>query len=103
MDQLISLIVQLIGGAAGGNAVGGLLKNTNMTTLLRTLVGVVGGIGGTQLAGLTGILQNVLGDAATSTGGIVASNAGASAVGGAALTLIVGFIKQYMASANAKA
>jgi hypothetical protein len=100
MDQLLPLIIQLIGGAAGGNVAGALLKNANLTALLRTILGVVGGVGGTQLAEMAGLLQSILGDAA-GTGGMVAGNAGVSAVGGAVLTLVVGLIKQMMAGQKA--
>jgi len=95
MEQLIPLVIQLIGGAAGGNIVGALLKNANLSALLRTILGVVGGVGGTQLASVFGVLQSVLG--ADGGSGIV-GNAGASAIGGGLLTLIVGLIKQAMAS-----
>jgi hypothetical protein len=97
MDQLVPLIIQLIGGAVGGNAAGAMLKNANLTALVRTILGVVGGVGGTQLAGAMGLLQSILGEAA-GTGGMVAGNAGASAIGGAVLTLVVGLIKQAMAN-----
>lgn len=99
MDQLLPLIIQLLGGAAGGNLVGALLKNVNLTAIVRTIVGIVGGLGGGQLASLTGLLENILGGAA-GTGGMVAGNAGASAAGGALLTLVVGLIKQAMANKN---
>jgi hypothetical protein len=95
MDQLIPLIVQLIGGAAGGNVVGALLKNANLSAILRTVLGVVGGVGGGQLAQLIPVLQSML-DAHAGTGGQIAGNAGAAAVGGALLTTIVGLIKQSM-------
>jgi hypothetical protein len=95
MDQLIPLIIQLIGGAAGGNIVGALLKNANLSAILRTIVGIIGGIAGGQLADVTGVLQNVLGGQA-GTGGMAVGNAGASAIGGAVLTLVVGLIKQAM-------
>jgi hypothetical protein len=95
MDQLIPLIVQLIGGAAGGNVVGALLKNANLSAIVRTVLGVVGGVGGGQLAALIPALQSILGDQA-GTGGQVVGNAGAAAVGGALLTTIVGLIKQSM-------
>lgn len=101
MDQLLPLIIQLIGGAAGGNVVGALLKNANLTAILRTILGVVGGVAGGQLAGVLGILQSILGDQ-LSGGGMVAGNAGASAVGGALLTLIVGIIKQAMNKPQAR-
>jgi hypothetical protein len=99
MEQLIPLLVQVIGGAAGGNVVGAILKNANLSAILRTVLGIIGGIGGGQLASLTGILASVLGQQA-STGGEIAGHAGASAIGGALLTAIVGMIKQ---SANKSA
>jgi hypothetical protein len=95
MEQLIPLIVQLLGGAAGGNLVGALFKKANLSAILRTVVGVIGGVGGGQLAGLLPLLQQLLGDQA-GTGGQIAGNADASAVGGALLTFIVGLIKQSM-------
>ena len=95
MEQIIPLLVQLIGGAAGGNVAGALLKNLNLSALLKTVLGAIGGVGGGQLASVLGILQAVLGDQ-MGTGGEIAGNAGASAIGGALLTAIVGFIKQAM-------
>ena len=100
MDQLVPLIIQLIGGAAGGNAGGAMLKNANMSALLRTIIGVVGGVGGTQLADMMGLMQNLLGDTA-GTGEMLAGNAGMSAIAGAVLTLVVGMIKQSMAGQKA--
>ena len=55
---------------------------------------VVGGVSGGQLAALIPALQSILG-AQAGAGGQVA-NAGAAAVGGGLLTLIVGLIKQSM-------
>jgi hypothetical protein len=85
--------VQLIGGAAGGNVVGALLKNADLSAILRTVLGAVGGVGGGQLVMWLGILQKVLGD---SGGGNFVGNAGASAIGGALLTAVVGIVKQSM-------
>lgn len=98
MEQLIPLIVQIIGGAAGGNGAGELLKKVDMSALLKTITGAVGGVGGGQLATMMGILQMVLGSSAETTGGQIAGNAAASAIGGAVLTMIVGLIKQSMAT-----
>jgi|SoiMethySBSTD1v2_1073268.scaffolds.fasta_scaffold1086762_2 hypothetical protein len=95
MEQLIALVVQLIGGAVGGNAAGAALKNIDMSALLKTIAGAIGGVGGGQLATWLGILSAILGENA-GTGGQVLGNAGASAIGGAVLTAIVGFIKQAM-------
>ncbi len=100
MEQLIPLVIQLIGGAAGGNVVGALLKNANLSAILRTILGVVGGVGGGQLAALLPMLQGLLGDQA-GTGGQILGNAGTSAIGGALLTGIVGLIKQSMDKSKA--
>jgi hypothetical protein len=101
MEQLIPLIVQLIGGAAGGNAAGAGLKNVDLSTMLKTVLGAVGGVGGGQLATWLGILQAVMGDSANTTGGAIAGNVGASAIGGAILTVVVGLIKQQMSKSKA--
>jgi hypothetical protein len=100
MGQLIPLLVQLVGGAAGGNVVGALLKNANLSAILRTIVGIIGGVGGGQLAALLPMLQSILGEQA-GTGGQIAGNAGAAAVGGGLLTFIVGLIKQSMDKSKA--
>lgn len=100
MEQLIPLIVQLIGGAVGGNAVGAMLKNLDLSAILKTIAGAIGGVGGGQLASMMGLLTMILGDHA-GTGGQMTVNAGASAVGGAVLTAIVGMIKQAMDKSKA--
>jgi hypothetical protein len=100
MEQIIPLLMQLIGGAAGGHGVGALLKNANLSAILRTVLGAVGGVGGGQLAALIPMLQQLLGDQA-GTGGQIVGNAGAGAVGGALLTLVVGLIKQSMSKTQA--
>lgn len=94
MEQLIPLLVQLIGGAAGGNIVGALLKNINLSKVVATVAGILGGVGGGQLASVTGLLEKVLG--ATGGGAEIAGQGGAAAIGGALLTAIVAFIKKAM-------
>ena len=100
MDQLLPLVIQLVGGAVGGNVGGALVKNAGLSTLVRTILGVVGGVGGTQLADTMGLLQGLLGDGASS-GAMIAGNAGTSAIAGAVLTLIVAIVKQMMAGSKA--
>jgi hypothetical protein len=94
MEQLLPILIQLIGGAAGGNVVGGLLKNIDLSKVLRTILGIVGGVGGGQLAALIPALTAILG---ADGGGAMVGQAGAGAVGGGLLTLIVGLIKKAMA------
>ena len=61
-----SFIIQLIAGAVGGNAAGGLLKNINLGPLGNTIAGAAGGgIGGSILSGLIPALSS----AASGAGG----------------------------------
>jgi len=54
---LINLIIQIIAGAIGGNAVGTASKDVNLGTLGNTIAGAVGGgVGGQILAALIPIL-----------------------------------------------
>ena len=51
MDNLLPLILQLVGGAAGGNLIAKLLKNLDLGPIGNTIIGLIGGFGGGQLAG----------------------------------------------------
>jgi hypothetical protein len=95
MDKLIPILIQLVGGAAGGNVVAALMKNFDVNKLVATVTGIIGGIGGGQLASLTGLLENIFGSSSGAMGNIV-GNGGASAIGGALLTAIVAFVKKSM-------
>ncbi|HPR35537.1 MAG TPA: hypothetical protein PKY64_07670 [Anaerolineaceae bacterium] len=91
MDNLLPLILQLAGGAAGGNLIAKLLKKLDLGPIGNTIIGLIGGFGGGQLAGLLG----------AETGGteivpMLISLLGGG-VGGGALTAIVGFIKNLIA------
>jgi hypothetical protein len=94
MDKLLPVVIQLIGGAAGGNVVAALLKNLNLDKVVATIAGIIGGVGGGQLAGYLDLFEKIFGAGTT---GDVVGNGGASAIGGALLTAIVGFIKKAMA------
>jgi len=85
------LLLQLLGGAGGGNLVQGLLKNANLSRLVATIAGVVGGVGGGQLAGLLGIFEKLAGAGGMNLGGVL-GNVASSGVGGALLTAIVGML-----------
>jgi hypothetical protein len=95
MEKLIPILIQLLGGAAGGNVIAALMKNFDLNKLVATVTGVIGGLGGGQLASMTGLLENIFG-AGSSTMGNVVGNGGASAIGGALLTAIVAFVKKSM-------
>lgn len=93
MEQLLPLIVQVIGGALGGNGAAAALKNVDISKVVATIAGVLGGVGGGQLADYAGLIEKVLG---SGTAGEIAGNGGAAAIGGALLTAIIGFIKKSM-------
>lgn len=90
---LINLIVQLIAGAAGGNAAGKVSKGFDLGPLLNSLTGAAGGVGGgyllsTLLPGLLGAAEGAGVDIAA-----IASNAVGGGVAGLALTAIIGMLK----------
>jgi uncharacterized membrane protein YeaQ/YmgE (transglycosylase-associated protein family) len=88
--QIISWIVSLIAGGAGGNVVGALLKNRNLGPMLNTVLGLVGGgLGGKILPMLVPAIGTLVGgtDNLAGTGGL-------SALVGALLPLIVGYLKK---------
>lgn len=88
--QIISWIVSLIAGSAGGNVVGALLKDRNLGPMLNTVLGAAGGgLGGKILPMLIPALGSLVGgtDSLAGTGGL-------SAIVGALLPLIVGYLKK---------
>ena len=91
MESLLPIILQLVGGAAGGNIIPQLLKKLDLGPLGNTIVGLIGGFGGGQLAGLLG--------ASTGSSDIVSMliSLVGGGVGGDALTAIVGLIKNLIA------
>ncbi|KQY34743.1 MULTISPECIES: hypothetical protein [Rhizobium/Agrobacterium group] len=74
MEALLPIITQLIAGAAGGNAVGAVLKQQALSVVARTIVGAIGGLGGGFLVQMLG------GDAAAA--GLIAQAIGGIAGGG---------------------
>lgn len=92
MDML-SLLIQLGSGAAGGNLAGTLMKNLSLGTLGNTLAGIVGGgLGGTILNSALG-----LGKATAATGldlGTIISQVAGGGIGGGVLMAVVGLLRQ---------
>ena len=94
--NIVSLIIQLISGAVGGNVAGAAMKESSLGTLGNSIAGIVGGgLGGT-------ILQMVMGTAAASGGGLdlqsILANVAGGSVGCSILMAIVGIIKNKMAA-----
>lgn len=98
---IINLIVQLIGGAAGGNGLGKVLQQFNLGTLGNTIAGAIGGLAGGSWLGP--LIASGAG-AAASSGldiGALAGNLVGGGVGGAVLTLIVGAVRKAMSGNKA--
>jgi uncharacterized membrane protein YeaQ/YmgE (transglycosylase-associated protein family) len=94
--NIVSLIIQLISGAVGGNVAGAAMKESSLGTLGNSIAGIVGGgLGGT-------ILHMVMGTAAVGGGGLdlqsILANVAGGGAGGAVLMAIVGIIKNKMAA-----
>lgn len=94
--NIISLIIEAVSGAVGGNVAGAAMKENSLGTVGNSIAGIVGGgLGGT-------LLHSVLGGAAAAGGGSVdlttiLSNVAGGGVGGAILMAIAGIIKNKMA------
>ncbi|RQO55027.1 hypothetical protein [Pseudomonas sp. KBW05] len=92
METLISLLVQIISGAVGGNLAG--MTKQSLGTGLNTFLGGVGGLVlGQVIAQFTGTADGAALDVAT-----VGTNIAGGGLGGLVLTWVVGFIKQKMAA-----
>ena len=92
---LINLIIQIIAGAIGGNAVGAGIKNVDLGALGNTIAGAIGGAGGGTL--LTALLPLLQGAAAGNVDiGALVGQAVGGGVAGAVLTAIVGIVKNMM-------
>lgn len=95
--QMEQLIVNLLVGAAGGNALGAAAPGLNMGTITNTITGLIGGgvlsqIAPAILSILTGAAHDGSYDVTSVTTQIIGSGAG-----GAILTAIVGLIKNRLA------
>lgn len=98
--DLIQLLLPLFSGAAGGNLVGGVLKNFNLGTVGNTLAGLVGGgVGSLVLGNLLGMPMPVAGvdpDGAALLGQILGGG-----VGGGVMTMIVGVLQKMLSRPHA--
>src|SRR5215831_17171285 len=96
---ITNLIIQLVAGAIGGNAVGAAMKNLNLGTLGNTIAGAIGGAGGGAL--LSTLLPMLQGAGAGDIGSTISQAVGGGAAG-AIVTAIAGLIKNIMAGQPAK-
>jgi hypothetical protein len=108
----VGLIVQIITGALGGVGTGKAVKSVDLGNAGNIIAGIIGGVGGTAIAGMipglemlssfAGAAAPAAADAAATTaaggldiGSLIAQGAG-GLVGGGVLTAIVGAIKNGM-------
>ena len=91
--DIVSLIVQLISGAVGGNLAGAALKNVSLGPVGNSIVGILGG-------GIGGQLLSMLVAGAATGGGLdaasIISSVASGGVGGGVLMAIIGLIRQQM-------
>jgi len=88
MEALLPIIIQLVGGAIGGNVVGAALKQAALSPVGRSIIGAVGGVGG-------GLLLSVLGGDMGALSGMAGDAVGGVA-GGGVLAGIVGMVMSSM-------
>jgi hypothetical protein len=94
--DIVTLLVQLVSGALGGNIVGGILRRLSLGVVGNTLAGIIGG-------GIGGQLLTVLYDlpGAAPTGGLdptaLGGQVASGAIGGAVVMLVVGILKSLFA------
>ncbi|MBM3520354.1 MAG: hypothetical protein FJX63_06260 [Alphaproteobacteria bacterium] len=94
--DIVSLIIQIIAGAVGGNAAGAALKQKSLGTAGNSIAGAVGGLILAQVIELlTGapVSADAAAAAASMDIGALIKELIASGAGGAILTAIVGMVK----------
>lgn len=90
--DIVSILVSLASGVAGGNAAGAASKDVNLGPLGNSITGLIGGgLGGYALQFLD-ILQKSSASGEFDVGALV-GNVVSSGLGGAILTGIVGYLK----------
>jgi uncharacterized membrane protein YeaQ/YmgE (transglycosylase-associated protein family) len=88
--DIVSLVIQLLAGAVGGNVAGAILKDRSLGTLGNSIAGILGGGVGGWLLHAVGLLGQAGGG--VSLPSILADIAGGG-VGGALLMILVGLVR----------
>jgi hypothetical protein len=95
--DIVSLIIQLVAGAVGGNVAGAAVKQYSLGTVGNSIAGIVGGgIGGQILAAVAPSLAGAAAGGGLDISAIIGQIVGGG-VGGGVLMVIVGIIKQMLA------
>ena len=94
--DIVSLLIQLVSGALGGNIAGSLLKNLSLGTVGNSLAGLVGGgLGGTILTSLLHLPAATGATGALDPTAIIGQLL-SGGVGGGGLMAIIGLIRSMM-------
>lgn len=98
METILPILLQLIGGGVGGNAVGAAMKEKSLGTIGNSLTGIIGGVGGVQLLNLLNNpdITNLLVGTGMTDPSSLGANAGVAGAGGAALLGVVALAKKFM-------
>jgi uncharacterized membrane protein YeaQ/YmgE (transglycosylase-associated protein family) len=90
--DIMTLVINLISGAVGGNIAGAVMKDKSLGPLLNSVVGVLGGGAGAGILKMLGMAVN--------EGGLdlqaVMSSVASGGVGGAVLLVVIAMIKGMM-------
>lgn len=92
--DIVTLLIQLISGALGGNVAGGLLKNLSLGTVGNSLAGIVGGGLGGQVLGSLLNLPAVGGGALDPIA--ILTQVASGGVGGGVMMAVIGLIRSMM-------
>jgi len=96
--DIVSLLVQLVSGAVGGNVAGGLLRKMSLGVLGNSLAGIVGGgIGGQILNSVLGVGGAAGGSIMDAGIGAIISQIAGGGVGGGVVMVIVGLLRRMFA------
>jgi hypothetical protein len=96
MEAILPIIVQIVTGVLGGQAIGAVLQQVAMSQMTKIISGAVGGVaGGTLLSSLLGGAAGADPASAGALGGLLGDALG-GAGGGAILTGIVGAVMKAM-------
>ncbi len=94
--DILSLLIQLASGAAGGSVAGNLMKNVSLGSLGNIITGAVGGgLGANILNSAIGVTQATA--AAGLDPGTIISQIAGGGVGGGALTILAGILRSMFA------
>jgi len=58
-SPIVTWLLTLISGAVGGNIGGALIKDQSLGPVMNTILGLIGGVGGSQLLAALGGLQSL--------------------------------------------